>query len=65
MGKIIISIDAKGVPSIEAQDFADASCKSATAPIENALKEGGTDLVYNEKAEAYIPAATSLGAYQG
>lgn len=64
MGKITITIDGKGIPKIEAEGFADASCKSATAPIENALKEAGADLVYDEKAEAHIPSAASLGAYQ-
>jgi hypothetical protein len=64
MKKIIISVDGAGIPTIDAQGFADAGCKQATAPIEDALKEGGADLVYNEKAEAQIPAASTLGAYQ-
>lgn len=50
---ITVTIDKKGVPSIEAHGFQGGACKLATKPIEDALSNGKTDVVV-EKPEMHL-----------
>jgi len=55
MQQIIVTIDAEGNPKIEAAGFTGTSCKTATAPLEQAL---GTVADRQLKPEYHAPAQT-------
>jgi hypothetical protein len=58
MKTIKFTISPLGKPRIEADGFADASCKNATKPYETMLSGGKEDqVVHCDKIEASIPAS--------
>jgi len=51
--QVIITIDAVGRPTIEAKGFVGKGCDAATKVFEEALTDGGADVIKEYKPEYY------------